>query len=356
MVILSLAKPKSLISGVIAAATAGFTIGAASAARADEIFGYTGGLQSFVVPTTGVYDITAYGADGGGAGYCGIGCGGGGLGAKIGGDVTLSTGESLTILVGGAGGSGGSGGGGGGGSFVTVGTQPLVVAGGGGAGGQFVNLYNGLYYGGVGSGGNGVLFTSGSFGAGGICAPGFPTDWGGGGGGGGYSGSGGIGGAAFGPIGAGYGGGGGGSFLSGGQGGSGGAFITNDWAVSGGAGAQGGYGGGGGGGGAGDTFFICCGGGGGGGGYIGGQGGAGGGYTLVAGTVPGGGGSGGSSFLDGSVTPLVAGGSFYENGLVDIAFVGASSASGPAPGAGLLGLAFLALMGLWTKARGFLAR
>ncbi len=32
------------------------------------------------------------------------------------------------------------------------------------------------------------------------------------------------------------------------------------------------------------------------------------------------------------------------------------STAGPTPGAGLLSLAFLVLAGLWTKARGFLAR
>jgi hypothetical protein len=74
-------------------------------------FNYTGAEQSFVAPTTGVYDITAYGAEGGGI-Y-------GGLGAEIGGVVTLSAGASLTILVGGGGADGGGidggyGGGGGG--------------------------------------------------------------------------------------------------------------------------------------------------------------------------------------------------------------------------------------------------
>src|SRR5271165_4922085 len=75
-------------------------------------FYYTGAeqTQTFLAPTTGVYDITAYGAEGGGI-Y-------GGLGAEIGGAVTLSAGTTLTILVGGGGADGGGilGGGGGGGS------------------------------------------------------------------------------------------------------------------------------------------------------------------------------------------------------------------------------------------------
>jgi hypothetical protein len=82
---------------------------------------------SFIAPTTGIYDITAFGAEGGGVD--------GGLGAEIGGDVTLTMGTTLTILVGGAGGAGSAGGGGGGGSFVVASVSaPLVIAGGGGGG------------------------------------------------------------------------------------------------------------------------------------------------------------------------------------------------------------------------------
>jgi hypothetical protein len=47
-------------------------------------FNYTGALQYFDVTQTGVYDITAYGAQGGGFGY-----GSGGVGAVVGGSVTL---------------------------------------------------------------------------------------------------------------------------------------------------------------------------------------------------------------------------------------------------------------------------
>src|SRR5271166_4611287 len=85
-----------------------------SARAATWAFNYTGAEETFVAPTTGVYDIAAYGAEGGGIH--------GGLGAEIGGAVTLSAGASLTMLVGGSGADGGGiYGGGGGGSFVVAG-------------------------------------------------------------------------------------------------------------------------------------------------------------------------------------------------------------------------------------------
>ena len=62
---------------------------------------------------TGLYDITAYGAQGGNNG---------GLGAKIGGDISLTAGETLDILVGGSRGVVG----GGGGSYIASSTTNLV--------------------------------------------------------------------------------------------------------------------------------------------------------------------------------------------------------------------------------------
>ena len=191
-----------------------------SAHAAMWAFNYTDALETFVVPTTGVYDITAYGAEGGGI-Y-------GGLGAEIGGAVTLSAGTSLTILVGGGGADGGgiaNGSGGGGGSFIVVGVLgPLVVAGGGGGTG------GGL---GGGIGGGGGVANGGGLGGG--IDGGTGGSGGGGGGGGGFvsngvgilfgysylqggsggSGSGGGGGGGFGGGGGGFygGGGGGGSYL-----------------------------------------------------------------------------------------------------------------------------------------------
>jgi hypothetical protein len=92
----------------------------------------TGGIQSFTIPVTGPYRITAIGGQGG---Y------NGGYGAMISGDFTLSAGTVLKILVGQAGtqASNGTyiGGGGGGGSYVTSPTNvPYVVAGGGGGNGD----------------------------------------------------------------------------------------------------------------------------------------------------------------------------------------------------------------------------
>src|SRR5580692_4688777 len=86
----------------------------------DTTFNYDGAiLQTFTVVTTGTYDITAYGAQGGADENGTLG----GQGAEIGGTFTLTAGEVLTIAVGGKGGDGGSpdepyAGGGGGGTFV----------------------------------------------------------------------------------------------------------------------------------------------------------------------------------------------------------------------------------------------
>jgi len=103
---------------------------------ANGTYSYTGGAVTYTVKTTGVYDITAYGAQGG------SGDAFGGKGAEIGGDFTLQAGTVLRIVVGGQGtygiGSNFSSGGGGG-SFVIETSNgasqshtPLVIAGGGG--------------------------------------------------------------------------------------------------------------------------------------------------------------------------------------------------------------------------------
>ena len=91
----------------------------------------TGGIQSWTVPATGTYHITATGAQGA-SGQTGIA---GGRGAQIVGDFNLTAGQVLQLVVGqqGAGQDSGSNGGGGGGSFVVDSTNtPLLVAGGGG--------------------------------------------------------------------------------------------------------------------------------------------------------------------------------------------------------------------------------
>jgi hypothetical protein len=112
----------SLLALVAAATDAGAT---------PVMFNYTGTVEQFIVPSTGSYQILAFGAQGGGAGNFD-----GGLGAEIRGDFQLTAGAVLHIAVGGAGGSAGYSGGGGGGSFVVgPGSTPLVVAGGGGGAG-----------------------------------------------------------------------------------------------------------------------------------------------------------------------------------------------------------------------------
>lgn len=89
-------------------------------------FNYTGTIETFTVPA-GVTSITveAYGAQGGG------GSNNGGRGAYIKGDIAVTPGQQLQILVGQQG-QANYGYGGGGGSFVASGTIPLIVAGGGG--------------------------------------------------------------------------------------------------------------------------------------------------------------------------------------------------------------------------------
>jgi hypothetical protein len=85
-------------------------------------FGYTGSVQTYVVPCSSFYAIYAEGAQGGGAEDGSIG----GYGALVEGLDYLTAGTDLEIVVGGAGGYGDFdglwGGGGGGGSFIYTGT------------------------------------------------------------------------------------------------------------------------------------------------------------------------------------------------------------------------------------------
>ncbi|MED3576119.1 HYR domain-containing protein [Cytobacillus praedii] len=290
-------------------------------------FNFTGILQTFIVPAN-VCSVTirAEGAQGGN--FTGTPFVSGGLGASIQGDFSVTPGETLSILVGGAGvNNDTSGAGGGGGSFVWRGngfgalnsTNLLVAAGGGGgaangtAGGNAEIIQTagngdsglGTAPGGGGAGGNSINGGSGGaaagagssngtdgengFGAGGGGGGGSGTGDtvgdGGGGAGAGVSGTGGLGGIGNLVNVGGFGGIGGTAIILGGIGGIGGAG-------SGGTGSSGGFGGGGGGGGDGDGGDD--GGGGGGGGFAGGGGGGGGGTNAQ-----GGGGGGGSSFNSG---------------------------------------------------------
>jgi hypothetical protein len=186
-------------------------------------FTYTGSLVNFTVPITGTYQILAFGAQGGSVNFLGM-VANGGRGAEIGGDFSLTAGESLQIAVGASGSTVGLvSGGGGGGSFVGgPGNRPLVIAGGGA--GRFDGLADPGHGGLAGPDGGGNGGTNGSGGGAGCC--------GGGGGGGGFLSAGqdalptgGAGGGAFpaldgGLLGGGFGGGGGSS--GGGAGGGGG--------------------------------------------------------------------------------------------------------------------------------------
>lgn len=224
------------------------------------LFSYTGSLQTYTVTTTGTYSFTVYGAAGGPGFTSTGGFIAGGYGTEVTGDITLTAGTVLDIVVGGVGGLGipnqNYGGGGGGGSFVFVqgATNPLMVAGGGGGGGASGAAGgNGTGTSGQDASGGGAGGTSGLGGTG--YTGGGGTGWfspgsGGFGGGGGLGKSNSFGGGSgsSGTNSGGYGGGGGGS-----------GFVSSPASLAGGGGG-GGYSGGGGGG---------SGGGGGGGSYVG---------------------------------------------------------------------------------------
>ncbi|APY07957.1 hypothetical protein BWZ20_06405 [Winogradskyella sp. J14-2] len=249
-----------------------------------EIFEYTGSVNTFTVPP-GVtsLNISAFGAEGGSSSMAS-----GGLGAHIVGDLAVTPGQVLQILVGQKGTDGGNfAGGGGGGSFVILGndvaTGTLLIAAGGG-GGRGAGFAGGSQNPG-GLGGDGQLTENGGAAIGGECNPCSGTA--------GTNGNGATGGDSFGGLGGGGGAGlltnggdrsGGALGATGGQaiinGGAGGATLTND-------GIPGGFGGGGAGG------SSSAAGGGGGGGYSGGAGGG-------QGGVVGSGGGGGGSFNSGT--------------------------------------------------------
>lgn len=164
----------------------------ASDSNSTTSFEYTGSIATWTVPLTASYEITAYGAKGGGT-Y-------GGSGAVLGGSFLLDSGVTLNLLVGGQGAVGNRTtffgdqvSGGGGGTFVVAPTNtPLLVAGGGGgygwqdgqAGYGPIPSYN---YDGhdasTNTSGNGAGSSGGTNGAGGLGGGG-EKDRGGGGGGG----------------------------------------------------------------------------------------------------------------------------------------------------------------------------
>lgn len=102
---------------------------------------YTGSIITWTVPTTGVYAIDAFGAQGGYGPIDGSGFHGG-RGAEIVGDFSFAAGTLLYIAVGGLGSSTANNynGGGGGSSFVVDSlNNPLLIAGGGGGVRSFAN-------------------------------------------------------------------------------------------------------------------------------------------------------------------------------------------------------------------------
>lgn len=255
-------------------------IGANPLANATS-FTYKGSLQTFTVTTTGVYLLSAAGAQGG------KGDTSGGDGALLSGDFDLTAGMVLDIVVGGQGGTfAGDAGGGGGGTFIYIkGSNTLLLAAGGGGGGGFDT--SGLPGQTTTSGQNAVH--GGNGGTGGNGGQGGGTSGGSGGGGAGWSNAGSSATGNFPGL--------GGSSLSGSF--AGGASNFNSVEA-------GGYGGGGGGG----T------GGGGGGGYSGGGGGAG---NLSSLSSYAGGGGGGSYVAPGFFNVTETAGENAGNGDASVA-------------------------------------
>jgi hypothetical protein len=219
-------------SAYCACALALMALAAPAAADTVPFVDTTPGPTTFTAPETGVYDIRAFGAQGGNSG------GDGGLGAEVGGDFRLTAGEVLSIVVG-VDGNGpqvfGFTGDGGGGTLVltSTGTALLIAGGGGGASDEFdggpglISGNGGNAFGGP--GGNGGVDGSGG-------GAGDAPDGAGGGGGLNSAGGGALGGAPGGgggygvngfPIGFNFGGGGGG-FSGGGGGGDGGGVDGVD--------------------------------------------------------------------------------------------------------------------------------
>ena len=152
----------------------------------DGAVAVSSGVQSWTVPYTGTYLITANGAQGGDKSHMSAY---GGDGSEVSGEFSLTAGEVLYIIVGQAGTdatSGNSnieGGGGGGGSFVLDSSNGILLIAGGGGGAS--------YQGNSGTGGsNGSSSTGSGYGTNNSGSGGFSDNGGGGGcgcGGGGYN-------------------------------------------------------------------------------------------------------------------------------------------------------------------------
>ena len=251
------------------------------------------GIQEWVVPFTGTYEIQAVGASGGNSTWSGTVLGG--LGSDMTGEFSLTAGQVVRILVGQAGETDAVGGGGGA-SFVSIAGVPQIIGGGGGgassdqAGVSSVTTQDGtmdglnLFAGGIaGSGGTACMNFNGNNGGagGGFSTNGASPNLGGGSESNGYGGL---------------------SFLNGGDGGEPG---RDDGACS--ADPYGGFGGGG-------SATCNTVGGGGGGGYSGGAGGP---HLSQCGAGIRAGGGGGGSYNIG-INPVNIAGSNTGDGYVNI--------------------------------------
>lgn len=106
-----------------------------------EEFNYTGDMQTFTAPATGIYKLGVYGAQGGSTALSG------GKGGHSSGYVTLTKGDILYICVGGKGGDTGSGTDGGGyngGGYGGTGDNAEWSAGGGGGGATHIAKRTGI--------------------------------------------------------------------------------------------------------------------------------------------------------------------------------------------------------------------
>ncbi|HEU5005007.1 MAG TPA: hypothetical protein VFT49_02905 [Candidatus Saccharimonadales bacterium] len=270
--------------GVAAAGGYIYTVGGNYANGLATTFSTQGGANYVVPSGYSTITVSMWGGGGGGGGGGRSGNGGdGGGGGYIKTTLSVTPGETLSVLVGGGGGGGtgrgdsGDGGGGGGYSRIARGSTTLALAAGGAGGGG--GGYNSGTNGGSGGAGGGTSGVNGS------------ASGSAGGGGGGSSSSGGSGGTGGNNSGS------AGSSLNGGDGGDGRSGQGSDGSTSNGAGN-----GAGGSGGLGSVSNNYAGGGGGGGGYYGGGGGSG--STSRNGA---GGGGGGSSYSSGSNTTDTAG-------------------------------------------------
>ncbi|MBR3762635.1 MAG: InlB B-repeat-containing protein [Lachnospiraceae bacterium] len=109
-------------------------------------FGYTGGVQSFTAPVTGTYQLEVWGAQGGNAGFYEYA--NGGLGGYSKGNVSLSAGQTIYVVVGGQGGLAQM--------DTSIGNEYHTVFGGYNGGATGVNSWQGQATWSIGAGGGGA--------------------------------------------------------------------------------------------------------------------------------------------------------------------------------------------------------